>query len=569
MDNYLTPKDFLYWTRELIESEKKSVKMNSYSLQENTSEYFFLKTRQKEDFVAWTFFDNSENRDYFYTYLFRFLHEHHQLNELSDDRRFFDEYYTALINSYNSLFEIVQYQKEGILMKDLISGEMVLVKETDLLKDKEERFFLLRLASYHGITCAIQVLNSMNSNFASLYARNLSEYFDSDFSKAILQDPAGVHAFLKSEAFPIFYIYSQTLQEYVQVVEELQDNAVYRQMLEGMFSEEDEEIFHTFLKNCHSNPSFSHMTEEDIHFHFFHIFMDALFTTPLNFSSIDDLDVEEIFQDLCRKGTFLTVEQFTDSLSLVKAYYQLRLAHHPQHRLLSGFSRISERLFFYRTLLCRSWQGYFYQESFLDLVTRSIKDVPPILLDFEKLLDCAAYETLPHSTTGGFTSATLHRFAEVFSLSPTKEVKRYQIYHFPYLELLLHFALSKEILFVHNNHIELHMNSYRYTELPMDIKFGIWIQTLQQDDFFLSYMEERRYFHTKQSIFHFLQRRNSSSHNVPLTMEEEAMVDMLRRMGLIDEETLQFTPFGEAMSDYFNEPKSRNNVISLSSFPQK
>ena len=351
---------FSLTTSLILEKAKNNINFNDSTypdiLNEEKEESDIFPFMNKSAFAGWILFDTKSNLTFSKDYITNNIRDDY-INGFSEFN--LDEYFDFIFSSYSSIFTVEEIEGSYIYLRDLILNIKIKAYDSQHFINKEFNNYFLRVSKYQNEYVIVQVNTSFNDEFRDFLIKDLRDYLN--YEKINIKKFADVQ-----ERF-----------------DEDQEN----RFLNKAFSKEDKELFNKFSLSLSNSTKNFQLNRDEIMYYVSLIYDEYLKKNDLNYSSYKDLDFKKIYYELSLRGQFCNLSELNNSLMLFKNYYLYIKKYNKNFDDLpiKSIDMAIDNTFIYQNLLQNSIEGYFVDETLLDIIKNSYFEESKFINEFENI----------------------------------------------------------------------------------------------------------------------------------------------------------------------------------------
>lgn len=562
--NYLDSIYFIINT--ILNQAKDNFALEDLNLEDEDNEYASAINDQfRKDIASSILFDSVEDHKKSESYI-------RTMSSEIFDKEFDDEFYICIFSSYASFFKLLKIEENYAYVRDLILDKNIKIYNSKNLINDEADYYFIRIGSYNGEDFLMHMYSTYDEEFSN-YFMNIFWRFLLD--NHIIKNKKVVNKeFLKEYLSNILLLYRSVVNNYLYEKQEEYEKDMLDDFYKSVFSKDDLKYFNKFKGKLMSTDRFKDFTDEEISYYLSLLFTSYLDKNNINFSSYNKLNFEKIYENMAKNGYFVTTNELNNSLILFSNYYAfLKTAKKVNlSKLLKSLDRAMNNIFLYQNLLSRSLNGFFVDESLLNIVMEEEEPDSKFLADYENFLDYGQFSHLFLVKNGEISPAIVKDIAEELLLKPTKDVKNLRQYHFPQILIFIQFSKLKNILIYNDDEIwgtkeyEISEGIEKYMSLDICEKYSLWLSTLLRADFYKDILTEDKIKKIKAFLVDLLiavDKKNLPT-NYKIPREMEPYIDILVDLNIIlINSSIKFTSIGKKIFKYYNKMGTEKNLISI------
>lgn len=564
---------FSLTTSLILEKAKNNINFNDSTypdiLNEEKEESDIFPFMNKSAFAGWILFDTKSNLTFSKDYITNNIGDDY-INGFSEFN--LDEYFDFIFSSYSSIFTVEEIEGSYIYLRDLILNVKIKAYDSQHFINKEFNNYFLRVSKYQNEYVIVQINTSFNDDFKDFFIKDLRDYLN--YEKINIKKFSDMKSYLKENLINIFYVYGSSLSDYSTYVQERFDEDQENRFLNMAFSKEDKELFNKFSLSLSNSTKNFQLNRDEIMYYVSLIYDEYLKNNDLNYSSYKDLDFKKIYYELSLRGQFCNLSELNNSLMLFKNYYLYIKKYNKNFDDLpiKSIDKAIDNTFIYQNLLQNSIEGYFVDETLLDIIKNSYFEESKFINEFENFIDYIQYYYLYENKNGELSPAVVKSISKELGLKSTKNVKNLREYHFPELMVFLKFAKIKNIISVEKENLfkhglyELSSNAYKYLNLDYNEKLALWFSTLINKEFYRDMYSQNKIYKIKKFMIDLFVKidENKLKKNYSYQGEYEPIIGILIDLGIFkDFDKLEFTNLGKKIFKYYNKLIPIKNIIII------
>lgn len=550
----------------ILNQSKDNFALEDLNLEDDDNEYAgAINDQFRKDIASWILFDSAEDHKKSESFI-------RTMSPELFDKEFGDDFYICLFTSYASFFKLLKIEENYAYVRDLILDKNIKIFNSQNLINKEADYYFIRIGSYNDEDFLMHIYSTYDEEFSN-YFMNIFWGFLLD-NHIIKNKKVVSKEFLKEYLSNILLMYRSVVNNYLYEKQEEYEKDMLDDFYKSVFSKDDLKYFNKFKGKLMSTDRFKDFTDEKISYYLSLLFTSYLDKNNINFSSYNKLNFEKIYENMAKNGYFVTTNELNDSLILFSNYYTfLKTAKKVNlSKLLKSLDRAMNNIFLYQNLLSRSLNGFFVDESLLNIIMEEEEPDSKFLADYENFLDYGQFSHLFLVKNGEISPAIVKDIAEELLLRPTKDVKNLRQYHFPQILIFIQFSKLKNILIYNDDEVwgtkeyEISEGIEKYMSLDIHEKYSLWLSTLLRADFYEDILTEDKIKKIKDFLVDLLiaidKKNLPKDYKIPREMEP--YIDILVDLNIIEiNSSIKFTSIGKKIFKYYNKMGTEKNLISI------
>lgn len=292
-------------------------------------------------------------------------------------------------------------------------------------------------------------------------------------------------------------------------------------------------------------------------------YLNSLLPSNKNFSSFKRINFYDEFYKLANLGAFKNQTEFLFVIDAITDLYKFLSQYDEKYKeALQALKDVKKHIFEIIPLLKNSLQGFYYDESLLDIVPTTA----PVLDDLDVIRDTIAADNIYESSKNlSLTGKSIRTLADALKINPTKKVTSLSTYHFPYIDFLYRFIRAKGLIDVFGE-ISLTHRFDEFENLDDEEILALLYTSLFNNEF-LNFIyppiKVKELLNKLQELFYSLTNTSIKLDN--LSTEQLHYLDFFSRLGLVTMDEVATISFvGKNIIQYYSLPTQ--NIINLNNY---
>lgn len=374
---------------------------------------------------------------------------------------------TEKSKSYISLFEILDFNNEHVLLKDILSNKEHKVLEPNIHSVIEiGEFLFTRIGNVFGNTIFMGEINYVPSTVKDLFLGELFieyNHIRKDFKNMTIVE------YLKNYSLDLYKIYNDSLLDAIDMDGDINSY---------LFDELDE--FESFLSNKYRDISIKKHLDN-----LTHIFEYALADNDMTLYDICRLDLNNLFNEAIEDGFINSHKEFNSYVSTLKNYlHYLSMIDIKYKESYTNILKISKDRFKYMGRLDIN-SGLKVDDRLSDLLIYNISDdAIDIVLDYDKFILYVSDSNIKLTSTHKKLkrkdlmqlNGILENYSPIIKNAPNQK-------DFPLIDFFFHLSLHLGVVEINNNSLIFNKKGLSLLRLGEEEKYSILINYLWSKDF--------------------------------------------------------------------------------------
>lgn len=372
-------------------------------------------------------------------------------------------------NSHISLLEIVEYEKEYIIVKDILQDKILRLREPDLHEVIEEgEFILTRVGKVIDNLCIIGDINYLPSSVKSMFMEDLLMDFNlirKDHPNLIIKD------YLKKYAMNLYKIYNDCILNAIEIDEDM-NNYLYDELDE----------FEGYLQNKTNSLGIKKHISNLIDFFEYYLADEDLTLYDLN-----DFDFRYFFKEAIKDGFINSPDELNSYIDTFKKYILFlnnKTSHYREAHL--ELLDISENRFQYMNQLRNSNFPFIIDRVISSEIGMSLNEKAiSFIMDYDKFILYTVDKPLELTSKNKYIKRKhlleLNSILDDENFIPESKSPNQE--DFPMIHFFYKISLHLGLLDINGSYLTLNKKGTNYLRLKDEEKFTLFFQYIWSKEF--------------------------------------------------------------------------------------
>ncbi len=379
------------------------------------------------------------------------------------------------IDSYLSLFEIIDHSGEYIIIKDILQDEIKTIWEPLFPKViSEGEILLARIGVLIDQYSFIGNINYLPYDMKSMFMEGVM--IDLNLMRRF-NDSLTMKEYLKQNTLTLYRIYGDCILD---AIENSEDT------ISILYDELDE--FELYLSNKHNNSVIGKHISNLIDF-----FEYYLVDEDLTLYDIDRIDFEMFFKQAIEDGFIDSQDSLNSYISTIKKYLQFLSTVYSEYKdSYIQLLEISKNRFSFMKDLKSTSTNFKIDKHLSSILDISLNHVAEnFLMDYDRFLLYTVEKPLELTHVNKFIKRKhLVEFDNILDKEHTTNKKQPNQEDFPLVNLFYYISLHLGILVINGSYMTITKKGTQYLRLKTEEKYSLFFQYLWSEDFIQNILKE-------------------------------------------------------------------------------